>query len=76
MLLEAGLPPGHLNLVHGTGADLGPWLVENPRIDFYTFTGSARAGAWIRERVGLRPLVLELGSISPTIVCEDADLAQ
>ena len=76
LLLEAGFPPGHLNLVHGTGADLGPWLVDNPRIDFYTFTGSARAGAWIRERVGLRPLVLELGSISPTIVCQDADLTR
>lgn len=76
LLLEAGVPPGHLGLVHGAGADLGPWLVENPQVDFYTFTGSARAGAWIRERVGLRPLVLELGSISPTIVCEDADLAR
>ena len=76
LLLEAGFPPGHLNLVHGAGGDLGPWLVENPRVDFYTFTGSARAGAWIRDRVGLRPLVLELGSISPTIVCEDADLAR
>lgn len=74
VLLEAGFPPGHLNLVHGRGADIGPWLVANPAIDFYTFTGSARAGAWLRERVGLRPLVLELGSISPTIVCEDADL--
>ena len=74
LLLDAGFPPGHLNLLHGTGADLGPWLVDDPRISFYTFTGSARAGAWIRERLGLRPLVLELGSISPTIVCEDADL--
>jgi succinate-semialdehyde dehydrogenase/glutarate-semialdehyde dehydrogenase len=74
LLLEAGFPPAHVNLVHGPGAELGPWLVAHPRVDFYTFTGSARAGAWIRERVGLRPLVLELGSISPTIVCEDADL--
>ena len=74
LLLEAGFPPGHLSLLHGRGSDLGPWLVENPRVDFYTFTGSARAGAWIRERVALRPLVLELGSISPTLVCEDADL--
>jgi len=74
LLLEAGFPPGHLNLLHGRGADVGSWLVENTGIDFYTFTGSARAGTWIRERVGLRPIVLELGSISPTIVCEDANL--
>ena len=74
LLLEAGFPPGHLNLVHGRGGDLGPWLVENAGIDFYTFTGSSRVGMWLRERAGLRPVVLELGSISPTIVCPDADL--
>ena len=34
------LPAGHLNLVHGPGAHVGPWLVENQDIDFYTFTGS------------------------------------
>jgi acyl-CoA reductase-like NAD-dependent aldehyde dehydrogenase len=74
LLLEAGFPPGHLNLVHGPGSEIGPWLVENQDVDFYTFTGSARVGARIRERIGVRPLLLELGSISPTIVCEDADL--
>ena len=74
LLLEAGFPPGHLNLLHGPGADVGPWLVENGDINFYTFTGSSRVGGLIRERVGLRPAQLELGSISPTIVCEDADL--
>lgn len=74
LLLEAGFPPGHLNLVHGPGERVGPWLVENQGVDFYTFTGSARAGRALRERAGIRPVVLELGSISPTIVCEDADL--
>lgn len=74
LLLEAGLPPGHVNLVHGAGAALGPWLVQNPAISFYAFTGSTRVGAWIRQRIGLRPVALELGSISATIVCEDGDL--
>jgi succinate-semialdehyde dehydrogenase/glutarate-semialdehyde dehydrogenase len=74
LLLEAGCPPQHLNLVHGPGAELGGWLVENPLVNFFTFTGSTRAGLWLRERIGLRPATLELGSISPTIVCEDADL--
>jgi succinate-semialdehyde dehydrogenase / glutarate-semialdehyde dehydrogenase len=74
LLLEAGVPPGHVNLVHGPGAELGPWLVENPDISFYAFTGSTRVGAWLHERVGLRPVALELGSISATIVCEDGDL--
>lgn len=74
LLLEAGLPPGHVNLVNGCGDEVGPWLVENPDISFYSFTGSSRVGAWLHERVGLRPVSLELGSISATIVCEDADL--
>jgi acyl-CoA reductase-like NAD-dependent aldehyde dehydrogenase len=74
LLLDAGFPPGHLSLVHGPGAAVGPWLAENRDINFYTFTGSTAVGGWLRERVGLRPILLELGSISPTIVCEDADL--
>jgi acyl-CoA reductase-like NAD-dependent aldehyde dehydrogenase len=74
LLLEAGCPPGHLNLVHGRGSQLGPWLVENPDISFFTFTGGTAVGKWIHEHVGLRPVALELGSISATIVCEDADL--
>jgi succinate-semialdehyde dehydrogenase / glutarate-semialdehyde dehydrogenase len=74
LLLDAGCPPGHINLIHGPGPDLGPWLVENPDISFFTFTGGTKVGLWLRERVGLRPVALELGSISPTIVCEDADL--
>jgi len=76
LLLEAGFPPGHLNLVHGPGAVIGPWLVDNPGINFYSFTGSSRVGAWIHERVGLRPVSLELGSVSATIVCDDGDLAR
>ena len=74
LLVEAGFPPGHVNLVHGPGSQLGPWLVENKDIAFYSFTGSTRAGAWLHEHVGLRPVLLELGSVSATIVCEDADL--
>jgi succinate-semialdehyde dehydrogenase / glutarate-semialdehyde dehydrogenase len=76
LLLEAGCPPAHINLIHGPGPELGPWLVENPDISFFTFTGGTRVGVWLREHVGLRPVALELGSISATIVCEDADLAR
>lgn len=76
LLLEAGCPPAHINLIHGPGSELGPWLVENPGISFFTFTGGTDVGKWLRERVGLRPVALELGSIAATIVCEDADLAR
>lgn len=74
VLLEAGLPPGHLNLVHGSGGETGRWLAENQDIRFYTFTGSTEVGKALQQAIGLRPSSLELGSISSTIVCEDADL--
>jgi len=74
ILIEAGLPPSHLNLIHGPGGEIGRWLAENQEIRFYTFTGSTGVGKYLRAHAGLRPTSLELGSISSTIVCEDADL--
>jgi succinate-semialdehyde dehydrogenase/glutarate-semialdehyde dehydrogenase len=73
-LLEAGLPPNHIQLVQGSGAEVGGYLVENQDIAFYTFTGSTEVGKLIREKIGLRPSAMELGSIAATIVHEDADL--
>jgi succinate-semialdehyde dehydrogenase/glutarate-semialdehyde dehydrogenase len=74
ILLAAGLPPGHLNLVQGPGSEVGGWLIDNPQIRFYTFTGSTSVGRELQRRVGLRPIALELGSIAATIVCADGDL--
>jgi acyl-CoA reductase-like NAD-dependent aldehyde dehydrogenase len=74
ILLDAGLPPAHLNLVNGPGAEIGGWLVENQDVAFYSFTGSTAVGRKIRDSVGLRPVALELGSIAATLVCDDADL--
>ncbi len=74
IMLDAGLPAGHLNLVHGPGSQVGPWLTSNPDVAFYSFTGSTPVGKTIRSSVGLRPVALELGSIAATIVCDDADL--
>jgi succinate-semialdehyde dehydrogenase/glutarate-semialdehyde dehydrogenase len=51
-------------------------LTSDPRIAFYTFTGSTAVGKRLRQAVGMRPAALELGSLSPTIVCEDADIAR
>jgi len=73
-LLDAGLPPGLLSLVHGPGPTLGPALLDDQRIAFYTFTGSTRVGREIQRAAGLRGTQLELGSIASTIVCADADL--
>ncbi|HET6548369.1 MAG TPA: aldehyde dehydrogenase family protein [Solirubrobacter sp.] len=73
---EAGLPPGHLNLVLGAGETVGQRLLEDERFAAYSFTGSVAVGRHIRESVGLRKTVLELGNNSPNIVHRDADLTQ
>jgi succinate-semialdehyde dehydrogenase / glutarate-semialdehyde dehydrogenase len=73
-LVDAGLPAGHLNLIQGGGPTVGGWLLAEPAINFYTFTGSSEVGLTIQRTIGLRRSQLELGSISSTIVCDDADL--
>lgn len=73
-LLDAGLPPRLLALVHGLDARVGELLVAESGVDFYAFTGSTRVGREIQRGAGLRRTQLELGSIASTIVCADADL--
>jgi acyl-CoA reductase-like NAD-dependent aldehyde dehydrogenase len=75
ILLDAGLPPGHLNMVQGQGETVGQQLLEDPRFAVYTFTGSTPVGLHIRRTVGLRKTLLELGNNSANIVHADADLA-
>lgn len=74
ILIEAGLPPAHVNLVNGPGGEVGRWLAANSDIKFYAFTGSTSVGKTLHQAVGLRQTALELGSIAATIVCEDANL--
>ncbi len=73
--VEAGLPPGVLNVLTGRGP-VGARLVEHPLTRKIAFTGSVATGAWIAERAGrqLKRLTLELGGSAPFIVCRDADL--
>lgn len=74
LMLHAGLPAAHAALLHGRGSEVGGWLVANPDVRFFSFTGSTEVGKLLQRTVGLRPIALELGSISGTIVCDDADL--
>jgi succinate-semialdehyde dehydrogenase/glutarate-semialdehyde dehydrogenase len=74
VLLEAGLPPDRIALVNGSSKEIGPALLEDERVGFYAFTGSTETGRVVREKAGLRRTALELGGLSSTIVCEDADL--
>lgn len=73
---EAGVPPGVLNVVHGLGEEAGQPLVESPRIDLISFTGSTAVGRRIASVAGerLAKVCLELGGKNPFIVCDDADL--
>lgn len=74
LLHEAGLPKGYLQVITGSGKEVGDWLLADERISMYTFTGSSEVGASIKARSGMRPVALELGNNSPNIVHEDADL--
>jgi len=74
--LEAGAPPGVLNVLPGRGAEAGAALVAHPGVRMLSFTGGTASGLRIAEEAARRllPVALELGGKSPHIVFEDADL--
>lgn len=74
--LEAGLPPGLLNVLPGTGHDVGAALVAHPLVRMVSFTGGTESGRRIAEVAArkLMPVALELGGKSPHIVFADADI--
>jgi aldehyde dehydrogenase (NAD+) len=75
-LVEAGLPKGVLNLVHGPGGEAGEYLVNHPGIDAISFTGSSEIGKRLEGICGAmhRPVVTEMGGKNAIIVMDDADL--
>ncbi len=75
LALEAGIPPGVLNVLTGEG-DTGAALVDHDGVDKIAFTGSTEVGKEIAARAGraLKRLTLELGGKSPNIILPDADL--
>jgi aldehyde dehydrogenase (NAD+) len=76
LLAEAGVPPGVVNLVTGTGAEVGDAIVENPDIGVISFTGSSATGKSIAVSAGqrLKRVSLELGGKNGVVVLADADL--
>ena len=74
ILLDAGLPPGFLQLVCGPGGTVGTALVADRRVRFFTFTGSTAVGLAVKQGSGIAKTHLELGSNSASIVAADADL--
>ena len=74
LALEAGIPAGVLNLVHGYGKSAGEPLVAHPDVRAVSFTGSTATGHRIVQAAGLKKFSMELGGKSPFVVFEDADL--
>jgi aldehyde dehydrogenase (NAD+) len=76
ILLEAGLPPEVIQLVHGRGEDVGKAIVEHPEIPLISFTGSTETGRIVGETCGRmhKRLSLEMGGKNAQIVMDDADL--
>src|SRR5438105_2036337 len=71
------LPPGAINVVTGSGGEVGEELLRHPRVRRIAFTGSTEVGRHVMEVAGpqIKRVTLELGGSDPMIVCEDADVA-
>ena len=76
IMIEAGVPKGVVNIVHGTGSRVGEAIISHPDIGVISFTGSSAIGSRIAEVAGkmLKKVSLELGGKNPQIVMDDADL--
>ena len=72
---EAGLPPGVLNILHGTGAQAGDAIVKHPKIKAISFTGGTKTGEYIARTAGpmFKKLSLELGGKNANIIFADCD---
>lgn len=74
MLEQTDLPKGAFNLVTGSGREIGDLLVGSEKVKMITFTGSPPVGKSIKEKAGLKKVVLELGSNAGLLVDEHVDL--
>jgi aminomuconate-semialdehyde/2-hydroxymuconate-6-semialdehyde dehydrogenase len=78
LIAEAGIPPGVVNIVHGTGAGAGRALTSHPKVPLISFTGGTKTGADVMAHAGplFKKVSLELGGKNPNVVFADADLDQ
>lgn len=75
-LIEAGIPAGVINLLHGDGVDVGQAMVDHPGLAGISFTGSQKVGFAVHEAASRRRarVQCELGGKNPLVVLDDADL--
>jgi 1-pyrroline-5-carboxylate dehydrogenase len=84
LLEEAGLPPGVVNFMTGSGAEVGDVVVDHPKTRFVAFTGSMEVGLRINERAArkqpgqlwIKRVVAEMGGKDAIVVADDADLEE
>ncbi len=78
LIVEAGVPPGVVNMVHGTGPSAGRALTSHPNVPLVSFTGGTKTGADVMAHAGplFKKVSLELGGKNPNVVFADADLEQ
>ena len=76
LALEAGIPAGVFNVVHGYGRTAGEALVSHPDVRAISFTGSTATGNRIVQAAGLKKFSMELGGKSPFVIFDDADPAR
>ena len=73
-LVDAGLPKGRLSVITGHGVTLGEALVSDPKVRLVTFTGGIETGLQVSRWLGIKKALMELGSNSPVIVMDDANI--
>ncbi|HLR70934.1 MAG TPA: aldehyde dehydrogenase family protein [Pseudogracilibacillus sp.] len=72
--LAAGLPKKVLSVITGSGGEIGDTLISHPSVRMVSFTGGLETGEKIAKKAGLKKIHMELGSNSPVIVLNDADV--
>ncbi len=75
VLSEAGMPAGVLNIIHGSGNNVGDAIVKHPKIKAISFTGGTKTGEYIARTAApmFKKLSLELGGKNPNIIFDDCD---
>lgn len=73
LLVDCGVPPGRLSVLPA-GARVASRLVADPRVRFVSFTGGRVTGVLVHQAAGVKPSLMELGGICPTLLLDDADL--
>ena len=70
----AGFPKGAVNVVTGSGSEVGDALIRSPDVGAIVFTGSVEVGEEITRKAGIKKLLLELGGNGPIVVMDDGNL--